>query len=452
MADEKLYASKKTEQQKSSKSIAQSITDRKNNARGEKKILRASSGNTLIDCVIGGSPNTFGIPFGTIFNLVGDSSTGKSFVANEFIAANIAKYGDRFKFVYDDCESGCTIIPEEVYGIAFDEYGEYVRSGTVEDAFVSISNFAKSLKKSEVGIYVVDSLDGLTSYEQNERADERVKAHAKGKTLDKGTYGMGKQKYLSQEFFPQLAPIIEDSNCLLIIVSQVRVNIAPFSFEKFTKSGGKALDFYSSSVAWLAKITSIKKRVHTAGTDSAKPLMEEVGAVVKFKETKSRHSRPRRYCTVSMIFENGLDDVGSMVDYLFALRTDAGQLTPAANVIAWDGDSGSREANLKNLKEWLNEFNLYDAFIDDDSHDGKINKKNIISFIANNAAAKKEFAKEFGETYTRDDLIAKIENENLEDELRARVIVKWEAKEAELSSGRKKRYATQPREGVTDED
>ena len=135
-----------------------------------------------------------------------------------------------------------------------------IHSKTVEEAFCNISDFAGKLKGDQFGIYVLDSLDGLTSQEQDERADERLKAFHAEKTFDKGTYGMGKQKYLSQEFFPQLCSIIEDKNVLVIIISQIRENIDMFSFEKYSRSGGKAMDFYAHSVIWLATAKYITKK------------------------------------------------------------------------------------------------------------------------------------------------------------------------------------------------
>ena len=106
-----------------------------------------------------------------------------------------------------------------------------VHSTTVEEAFYNISKFADKLKGNQFGIYVLDSLDALTSEEQDKRAEERIKCIENDKEM-KGTYGMGKPKYLSQEFFPQLCSKIEDKNILVIIISQVRDNVDMFSFEK----------------------------------------------------------------------------------------------------------------------------------------------------------------------------------------------------------------------------
>jgi recombination protein RecA len=284
--------------------------------------IRFLTGSTLLDLVVGGMPNVYGYAVGKFINIVGDKSAGKTFLANEILASAYHKFSKKqFRWVYDDCEAGYSFDSRSMYG--FDIIQDTENSTTVEEAFVNISNFAESLKADQFGIYVLDSLDGLTSDEQDEQAADRIKAHNAGKNYDKGTYGMGKPKYLSREFFPQLCGIIQDKNILVIIISQVRENIQPFSFEKYTRSGGKAMDFYAHTVLWLATLKKISKK------------QKPVGVVVKAKTTKSKTPRPFRDCQFSIIFDYGVDNIGSNLDFLYELRTDKGELTPAAKSISW---------------------------------------------------------------------------------------------------------------------
>ena len=393
--------------------------------------IRFLTGCQLLDLVIGGQKNVFGIPAGRFINIVGDKSAGKTFLSNEIIASAYHEYGSKkFKWVYDDCESGYSFDTQSMYG--FDIMPENpIHSKTVEEAFCHISDFAGKLKDDQFGIYVLDSLDGLTSQEQDERADERLKAFHADKTFDKGTYGMGKQKYLSQEFFPQLCSIIEDKNVLVIIISQIRENIDMFSFEKFSRSGGKAMDFYAHSVIWLATAKYITKKDR------------KVGVVVKAKTTKSKTPRPFRECFFSFLYDYGLDDIGSNVDYLFDLRTEKGELNTKAKAIQWNGDVG--KLTLTDLKKFLDEYDLQDKFEDSRYFDGKPTAEDIFDFIQSKKEYKEKFAEKFGESMTRDELIEWIEENNLEDELRQRVIDKWESFEDSLRSLRKKKYGTAPK-------
>jgi len=407
--------------------------------------LYFNTGNTLLDLVVGGAPKVYGYPAGKFINIVGDKSAGKTFLATEMIAFAYHNFDKKkFRWVYDDCEAGYSFDTMAMYGFDINAYE--INSKTVEEAFVNISNFAESLKQGQFGIYVLDSLDGLTSDEQDEQAADRIKAVNAGKSYDKGSYGMGKPKYLSKEFFPQLCSIIQDKNILVVIISQVRENIQPFSFEKYTRSGGKAMDFYAHTVLWLATLKKINKK--------GKP----VGVVVKAKTTKSKTPRPFRDCQFSIIFDYGIDNIGSNLDYLYELRTDKGELTPAAKSIAW-GSGGAEKQTVSKIKKWLSSQNIVaktgkgkektrsalDVYLGEYE---KVKLDFVLDFIDTIPQLKDLYNKEFGaggKVLPRDALIAYIEENGLESELTERVIEKWEALENDIASNRKKRYATPPR-------
>lgn len=394
--------------------------------------LYFQTGCKLLDLVVGGAKGVYGFPAGKFINIVGDKSAGKTFLSNEFIAWAHHNIGKKFKWVYDDCESGYSFDTESLYGFEImpQELEDRVHSTTVEEAFYNITKFTEKLKDNECGIYVLDSLDGLTSDEQDKRAEERIKCIENEKEM-KGTYGMGKAKYLSQEFFPQLCSTIENKNVLVIIISQVRDNVDMFSFEKFTRAGGKALDFYAHSVIWLATAKKIEK--------SDTP----VGVVVKAKTTKSKTPRPFRECLFSFLYDYGLDSIGTGVDYLFDLRTPKGELNTKSKAIQWNG---SNDLDKKQLKEFLEEFELFEKYENSryTNSDGT-DAENMFAFIQSKKEYKQKFQEKFGETMTRNELIAYIENNNLEEELDRRVEEKWESFEESLKSNRKKKYGTQPR-------
>lgn len=395
------------------------------------KSIYFQTGCKLLDMVIGGNKGVFGSPAGKFINLVGDKSAGKTFLANEFIAWAYHNLGKDFKWVYDDCEAGYSFDTESLYG--FDIMPENpVHSTTVEEAFYNISKFAERLKGNQFGIYVLDSLDGLTSEEQDKRAEERIKSIENDKEM-KGTYGMGKPKYLSQEFFPQLCSVIQDKNILVIIISQIRDNVDMFSFEKYSRAGGKALDFYAHSVIWLATAKKIEK--------SDTP----VGVVVKAKTTKSKTPRPYRECFFSFLYDYGLDGIGTSVDYLFDLRTPKGELNKKANAIQWKGDNSF---DKKTLKEFLEEYELLEKFENSKYYDmDGTDADNMFVFIQSKKDYKQKFNEKFGDTMTRDELISYIEENNLEDELNERVYEKWEAFEDSIRSNRKKKYYAKQPEG-----
>ena len=412
----------------------------------KEKTLYFSTGCDLLDMVVGGAPDVFGYPAGKFVNVVGDKSAGKTFLAVEMIAAARYKYGKNFKWVYDDCESGFSFDTMEMYGVQIVD-ADSPRSDTIEQAFCNISEFAESLKKGEFGIYVVDSLDGLTSKEADKQAKDRLKAHKAGKEYDEGSYNMGKPRYLSREFFPQLCSLIQDKNILVVIISQVRENIDMFSFEKFKRNGGKALDFYAHTVLWLA---TMKKIVNKG---------RSTGVTVKAKVTKSKTSRPFRECVFTLLFDYGLDNTGTNLDYLFDLRTDKGELVPAAKCISW-GEAGGKKPDISAVKKWMKETIIerekrpggkqVSALEKFKAENDRVTLEKMLDFILSDNYLKPCYEKDFGGenqgVYSRDALIEFIENDDKQGALlKSLVIEKWEKSENEIKSKRKKRYGTQPK-------
>jgi hypothetical protein len=266
------------------------------------------------------------------------------------IAANYYKYPGKLEWVYDDCESGFSFNTKKLYGFEIMPMNENkrIKSPTVEEAYCNIRNFFEKLPNDKLGIYVIDSLDGLDSKEGKKLSDEQFNSFKKRKEVDNikeeklaGSYRMGKAKYLSQTFFPGLADLIEKKNGMLLIISQVRTNLDPFSFEKYSRAGGKALDFYCHTVLWLANVNKILNK----GIP--------IGITVKAKNTKSKTPRPYRECFIKLYFEYGLDDITTNIDYLYDFLTPQGKLTKNSNG-NWDDKSMSRNE----LIEYIEKNNL----------------------------------------------------------------------------------------------
>lgn len=237
---------------------------------------------------------------------------------------------------------------------------------------------------------------------------------------------MGKQKFLSQEFFPQLCDEIEEKNVLVIIISQIRENVDPMSFEKYSRAGGKAMDFYAHTVLWLATAKKILKKE------------TPVGVVVKAKTTKSKTPRPYRERFFTFLYDYGLDNIGTGVDYLFDLRTPTGELNKKANALKWDGDNS---LDKKQLKEFLEEYELLDKFDNSKYSDmDGTDADNMFAFIQSKKDYKAKFQEKFGETKTREELIEWVEENGMEEELDRRVDEKWEDFEDSIKSNRKKKY------------
>lgn len=310
----------------------------------DKGVFYFTTGCTLLDLVVGGGEKIgFGMGYeaGTIARDWGDSSSSKSFKACELIAANYYKYKDKFRWVYDDCESGFKFDTKSLYGFEImpEDVNKRFHSKTVEDWYCNLRVFLKSLKDDEIGIYVLDSLDGLGSRELQERGDERLKKFEQGKEFDQGSYSMGSAKFLSQEFFRTLSNDLQSKKCLLYVISQERDNVGGGLYApKSRASGGRAIRFFETV------------RIHTKARKKIEKSDLPIGVVIEVEAEKVRNPRPFRRCTVPLFFQYGLDNIGANIDYLYDLRGDSGELLKKADGIKWDDEELSRDNLIKYIE------------------------------------------------------------------------------------------------------
>jgi recombination protein RecA len=252
-----------------------------------------SSGCSVLDCTLGG-----GWPLTRIANIIGDESTGKTLLAIEACANFHAKYpkGEMF---YRETEAAFDEPYAEALGMPVDkvQFIEPDEIVTVEDFYEDLKQCAARIAKREVpGIYILDSLDALSSKDEMERG------------FGEGTYGVEKAKNLTK-LFRMLNTDVAKSSMLLIIVSQTRDRIGAGPFQKKkTRSGGRALDFYASQCLWLSHLNTISA---TRGG-----VKRATGIRIKARCEKNKISLPYRSCEFTISFGHGIDAIASGLDFL----------------------------------------------------------------------------------------------------------------------------------------
>lgn len=261
---------------------------------GDKPGLQfVSSGCLLLDCALGG-----GWVLGRIANIVGDRSTAKTALATEAMINFLRQYPTG-SAAYRESEAAFDRNYAAAMGLPIDkiEFSDGLEPlGTVEDFYRDISKFIdKQMAADAPGIYVLDSLDALSDEAEMKR------------DISEGTYALNKAKALST-LFRMIVRKIERSKVLLIVVSQVRDNIGVMFGEKHKRSGGKALDFYCSHIAFLAHVKTLKKTM-------AK-VERPYGITVKVRIKKNKVGLPFREAEFDFIFGYGIEDVGASVEWL----------------------------------------------------------------------------------------------------------------------------------------
>ena len=262
-----------------------------------------STGSTLLNKVIGG-----GWALGRIFNLVGDRSTGKTLVAIESFANFERTFTAGCMMRYAEAESAFDDIFAEQLGFPKSVERPTQLLLTVEDFRDDFDAFVERCAKAKVpGLYILDSLDALSD-------DAEVAAFEKGEKKedgsDKGSYGTGKAKKLTQ-MFRLLVKKAGRNNVTLGIISQIRDRIGVTFGETKMLTGGHALDFYASQIVWLAETSKIKRQ--------ALGMERMVGIELEAYCKKCKVGYPFRRAPLDLMFGYGLDDEISMLKWLKTL-------------------------------------------------------------------------------------------------------------------------------------
>lgn len=224
-----------------------------------------STGSSLLNMAISGHPDG-GIPLGKYALLVGDSTSGKTLLSMTILAEaarNPELRGHRL--VYDNVEDGMMMDIPGLFGTKLAERieppkkakdGEPIYSESVQEFYYHLDD---NLKKGPV-VYILDSMDGLTSESEETHFQKAKKAAQAGKAA-KGSYGDGKAKANSAGLRKALAGL-RDTGSILIVIAQTRDNLdAGLFVPKKTRSGGHALRFYATVEVWSSLGGPIKRTV-----------------------------------------------------------------------------------------------------------------------------------------------------------------------------------------------
>lgn len=275
----------------------------------DKKLL--STGSTLLNLACSGRPSG-GFPRGKYIFVVGDSASGKTFAVLTCLAeATINKSFRQFRLIYDNAEDGALMDLEKFFGKAVKERveppaledGTPVYSTTVEEFYYHVDD---ATKDGRPFIYILDSMDSITAEAEETKFEEQKTAFRKGKQAA-GSYGADKAKQNSAKLRKIISFLKREGKSILIIISQTRDNLG-FGFEKKTRSGGHALRFYATLEMWLSIKNKIRRKVK--GKD------RQLGIVSQIQIKKNRLTGKERTIEIPIYWSSGMDDVGSMVDYL----------------------------------------------------------------------------------------------------------------------------------------
>lgn len=306
-----------------------------------------STGSTLLNLACSGRPDG-GFFKGGYFFFVGDTTSGKTFLSlTSFAEATINPAFDDYRLIHDEVEGGALMdfarffgqrVADRVEPPARDRDGGAVYSQTVEQFYYHLDD---AFRVGKPFIYVLDSQDSLSSDAEIKKFGKQKKASRGQKDDETGSYGDAKAKFHSANLRRVLRPLA-DSGSILLILNQTRDSFD--MFQKSSYSGGRALLFYASLQLWSSVGGKLDKMV--------KGKKRELGITAKVRVKKNRITGRDRSVMVPIYHSAGVDDVGSMVDYLVDEncweRTKEGIITVTGLGPTWEQ---RREPLIRKIEE-----------------------------------------------------------------------------------------------------
>lgn len=340
-------------------SIAEQVRSRKASPEisREKTVVNVRdlypSGSTLLNLACSDS-HRGAFKLGTIVTLPGSSSSGKSMLAETALACGV--YDPRFRdyaLIRDDAEAAYSFDTCYLFGEGAGERIIEPPNGCSNTIQQFTANILSLTKKEKPVVYVLDSLDSLSSDEELEKEMRKALAMAKSEEAAKkiaGSYGTEKAKILGQTL-RMINQELERTRSLLFIVQQIRqkLNAMPFG-SPWTTSGGEAPFFYSSHQVWLNKTGSIKAKDRKIGTR------------VKAEVKKNKLNGKLRDCEFDIFYDLGVDNIGSMVDWMLKEKFwERKGGTVYAEGLGLEGTRPSTTGATGTLVEQIEEQNLEGA-------------------------------------------------------------------------------------------
>lgn len=248
------------------------------NDASKTKIDVVATGAFSLDYAIGAG----GFPRGKIIELFGGEGGGKTTVALT-VAANVQKSGGNVGFI--DAEHGLNRELCANIGIDPSKFVVY-QPDSGEDA---IDMVEKMIKSGAFDMVIVDSVAAMVPRAE---IDAEVEQQF-----------MGLHARLMSRFMRRVAGIANENNVMLVLVNQIRKNLAAYGTPDET-TGGKAIKFYSS----------LRIEVKTSGSKKITRDSEIIGHTVTATVKKNRLGSPYGAAEFDIIYGKGIDATGSLID------------------------------------------------------------------------------------------------------------------------------------------
>lgn len=236
------------------------------------------TGAISLDVAIGAG----GFPRGKIIELYGGEGGGKTSVALT-VAANAQRLGGNVGFI--DAEHGLNRQLCNNIGIDPEKFVVYQPDNGEE----AIDMVEKMIRSKAFDVVIVDSVAAMTPKAEIESEIEQQ--------------FMGLHARLMSKFMRRVAGVANENGVMLILINQIRKNLAAYGTPDET-TGGKAIKFYAS----------LRIEVRTSGSKKITKGSETVGHTVVATVKKNRLGAPHTTAEFDLIYGKGVDGTGALLD------------------------------------------------------------------------------------------------------------------------------------------
>lgn len=247
-----------------------------------------STGSSTLDIAISNRPYG-GLPVGRITEVTGLEQSGKSLLSAHLLANTQKKGGVA---VYIDTENSVSQEYLRAIGVDVDKL-LYISVDTVERIFETIDVIVEKIRSSEKDRLVTIVVDSVAAASTEIEMDSEY---------SKDGYATAKALIMSKSM-RKITGMIGRQRICLVFTNQLREKLGVMFGDKYTTSGGKALQFHASVRLRLKSIGKIKKKSSIGETI--------IGVQTRAIVVKNRLGPPQREADFDIYFDRGIDDYSS---------------------------------------------------------------------------------------------------------------------------------------------